>query len=304
MDEEKDSPWELAVCAHDLAKLRSLMTEPNFDPAADIVVSALQSAAEGGHWEVVQFFLGSVGTPLSTNRIGEVVLQYAASAGRLDVVMAVVDRGTSVASKSGSNALFSAATRGDLELLRYLADACANLKSTGGLIACAAAKVCQWEAVNMVLSYDVDIQDGGVGVRLMSLLGAEGQDVLVSDLIAQGVDVKSAGAQYALLHLSSTDEWETCRRAVRYLIEAGVDVTSHAGEAALVTAAKYGDLELLQLLVKKGVNVVSDAGGEAVANAALLGGCSDADVVAVRNLLTGHGAVAPQAPSLALEEDF
>merc|ERR1712048_1343042 len=97
-------------------------------------------------------------------------------------------------------------------------------------------------------------------------------------------------ATAALKHMSSTYEWDICRDAARYLITSGAASKSDAADAALVTAAMFGDFDMILCLVNHGVEIATEAGGRALANAGLLGGCLDEDVQTVVRYLRDRGA--------------
>lgn len=299
-DELPESKLEKAVCEGSLDELRSLVAEEGFDPASETAKVALRSAAEGGKWDALRFLVEHARVGVSSVDTGGVVLQYAAVAGRLDMLQLVLDGGAELTGKVGHNVLLSSASTGQLDVLTFAVEHGADVASGGGRAAWGAAKASVWAAVQYIIGTGADVLNG-FGVQLLALAAVREQEAIVKLLADRGVTVNTEAGAQALRSLPATESWDLCSELVRYLVLGGVDVRSGAGDLALVTAARHGDLEAVQCLAK-GMDMSSGAAGEALAQAGELG--STEGQRAVASYLMGLGAVAPEPPALVLDEDF
>lgn len=303
-DDRRETALEQAAAQGDVAQLQQadLATNLDADERAEAVALALQVACAGSHWNAVRYLVEEAGADLSSDAAAGTVLQHAAMAGSLDMLKMAAAHGADLASKAGGLAALSAAINGQLDALRFLVERGADVRAEGGRAAMGAAKAGFWQVADYLLNAGVDLELEGAGAQLLAIAAVRDQPGIVRQLEDRDVAASSPAGALALLHLSSTQEWEACHKAVRYLVEHGADVSEEAGGRALVTASMYGDLEMVEYLVAKGVDPKSEAGGEAVAQAGLLDPLdSGAPVVA---FLTGQGAVAPSPPTLVLDEDF
>eukprot|EP00746_Dinoflagellata_sp_MGD_P036728 gnl/MRDRNA2_/MRDRNA2_188250_c0_seq1.p1 gnl/MRDRNA2_/MRDRNA2_188250_c0~~gnl/MRDRNA2_/MRDRNA2_188250_c0_seq1.p1 ORF type:complete len:299 (-),score=78.10 gnl/MRDRNA2_/MRDRNA2_188250_c0_seq1:322-1218(-) len=296
-DEARQSELEKAAFAGDLEELKQLVAGGDFDTQSEAAVCALQAATETCQWDIVQYLIKEAGVNLRTEDVGGMVLQHASLAGRLDIVQLVVKFGVDLKSKAGSVVMLSAAATCQLDILRYIIEKRADVVVHGGEAALGAAKHGVWEAVRDLVVAGADLMPDGIGVQIVVLAAVKQQVDIVQLLQGKNVSVSSAGGVMALTGFSSFQDWD--RDAVKYLIAHGVDVKSEGGKAALVTAAKYGDLEIVQSLVESGIDVRSPTGSEALGNAQCRCGAQ-----AVEEYLTAHGAVPPPTSPFVMDEDF
>merc|ERR1712232_9027 len=181
---------------------------------------------------------------------------------------------------AGAKALLSSASTGQMEILRYITEHGADIAAFGGEAAWGAAKAGGWEAVDFLIAAGSDLELESVGVRLLALAAVSEQQDVVAALAGRGFKANSKAGTEALSYLASTQEWEPCDGCVKYLVTNGADVTGVGADTALVTAAKYGDLEMVQFLVDNGVDVSRPSGGsEALLSAGLLGPASNTQPV-------------------------
>lgn len=302
VDDEQESKLELAACAGDVAQLKCCVSEDGFDPKSHVAACALEGAAQGGQWDAVTFLVRDVGVDLIASNSGAVVLQYAAVAGRLDIMAVALAAGASLQSKVGANVLLSSASTGQLDIFKYAMQNGADILSDGGQAAWGAANASMWEIVLFILEASVDLAVDGVGVQLLALAAVRDQVEVVTRLKDKGISVKSEDGVTALMGLSSTRTWDIYADVVKYLVVNGVALDSEAGSAALRTAALYGDLEMVQCIVKGGANLQTEAAGEALARAGELGPRGSEKSVGA--YLAEVGVVAPPALDLVLDADF
>lgn len=296
----RETEVEEAASQGDLDALRRAAS---YGCTPDVAAAALLNAAEGRHWLAVQYLVEEAKVDVAVNGAGAVVLQHAAVVGKLDVVDMLVRHGVTLRTTAGSKALLSSASTGQMDILRYIAEHGADVAAFGGEAAWGAAKAGGWEAVDFLIAAGADLDLESVGVRLLALAAVSEQRDVVAALAGTGFKANSKAGAEALAYLASTQEWEPCAGCVRYLVANGADVTCVGADTALVTAAKYGDLEMVQFLVGNGVDVGRPAAGsEALSSAGLLGPASTTQPVV--EFLLANGAVALAPPPLVLDADF
>jgi len=301
-DQVQESELEKAASNGDVKRLQELVDDAAFDKVSESAALALQAAAMFGQWDAVQYLMHDVGVDVGSADTGGVILQYAAVAGHLDIMKLACAAGADLSSAAGSNTLLSSASTGQIEILHFVIEHGVDLESASGPAALGAAMGGHWEAVKCIIESGASLTTDGVGVQLLALAAAAEQHDIAQRLEARSPDAVLEAGAVALLHLSSTQHWEVCRGAVRYLVGRGVDLGSDAASSAMRTAAMYGDLEMVKCLVEGGFSVSSAGGGEALASAGTLDGFDGKQ--AVVDYLTGLGAVAPPPPTLVLDEDF
>lgn len=306
MDEgRRESALEQAAATGDVARLREAAASPDIDDEearAESLALALQICCDGCHWDAVRFLVEEGGVDLACPELASIVLQHAAAAGRLDVLELAIAHGADLTSEAGSRAALSAAVAGQFDTMRYAVDRGADVRAEGGRAALSAAKAGRWQASEYLVAAGGDLEPDGVGVQLLALAAVSGQLDITRALEERDMIVASPAGAAALLAMGSTQEWDTCYGAVRYLVEKGADVRSEAGGRALLSAAMYGDIEMVRFLAEHGVELRSELGGEAVARAGELGPADSAAPVTA--FLTAQGAVAPPPQKLVIDEDF
>jgi len=307
-DGHRVSALEQAAASGDVALLREAAAGPDLagdeEARAESVRLALRICCEGTHWDAVRFLVKEGVVDLACPESASAVLQHSAAAGCLDILKLAEAQGAKLASEAGAWAALAAAVSGQLEAMIFLVEAGADVREEGGRAALSAAKVGHWQASEYLLEAggNLNLQPEGAGVQLLALAAVADKPALVEKLRERGVTVASPEGMAALLAMGSSMEWEPCREASRYLVENGVEVCSDAGSHALLTAAKYGDVDMVKLLVAHGVDTRSPLAGEAVARAGELGPPDSGAAVAA--FLSAHGAVAPPPPKLVIDEDF
>lgn len=293
---------EIAASSGDVCTLKELFADGELDAKSEVALAALQDAAMAGQWEAVRFLVEAAGMEVCSMDSGGFVLQYASLAGRLDVMSLVVDRGASLKTRAASNALLSASSIGSFSIVEYLVKAGVDVAASGGEAAWIAAKAGSWDIVKFIILAGAELADGGRGVQLLAFAATQGQDHILAMLEEKGVDVKSEAGTMALMDMASTQDYTECRAAVKYLIEHGVVAESEAGALALKTAAKFGDLDMVQCILASGLQATSEAGGQALDSAGLLASAEAQQLVV--DYLTAHGAIRPPTPAFVFDADF
>lgn len=304
-DEQRVSALEQSAVTGDVKLLREACAGSDLGDGAsraESILAALRICCEGAHWDAVRFMVQEGGADLTCPQAASAVLQHAAASGRMDILELAVRQGAKLASEAGSWAALSAAVTGQMDALRYIVDGGADVNAEGGRAALSAAKVGHWQASEYLVEAGGSLAPNGVGVQLLALAAVSEKQSIVGALRDRGVVVASEEGTEALLAMSSSQEWEPCREAVRYLVDHGARVRSEAGSQALVTAAKYGDIDMVRHLVACGVDPTSQLAGQAVARAGELGPSESAAPVVA--FLSSQGAVAPPPPKLVIDEDF
>lgn len=301
MDDLPPSELETAAIHGDVDLVKSLVFERHFDPKSQEAQNALCAASESGHWKIVHFLVQEAGVSVESADVGGLAVQYAAQAGELPLLEMLVNKGASLRSTAGSRALLSSAATGHLEVLRFLISHGANVKDAGGEAALSAAKASVWEAVWELITAGTDLKDG-LAVQLQALAAVECQLEVVKWLEARGTNLRSEEATAALQSLSSTQHWDKCSKAVRYLVENGVNLRTDAGDAALITASVCGDSEMVKVLIEGGVSTTSSAASDALERAGELG--SPESGREITDYLRAKGVAEPKLKTLVLDADF
>lgn len=303
MDEFPETELEKAASAGSLRRLEEIVGESDLHASSDEVARAVCTAAECGHWDCVQYLVQEATVDVQSDDCGGLLLQHAAVAGRLDMLDLLLGHGASLRLRVGAGVLLSSAATGNMEVLKLAVGRGADVFSFGGEAAWGAAKASSWEAVAFLVRSGINLEEDGLGVRLLSQAAVNEQPDVVTLLQERGVDIMSPAGALALASLASTQQWDTCVEAVKYLLDAGVDAKAgKSGQVLLVTAATVGDLEVVKLLVTSGVDVTGEAGSRAMDRAGELGPPKSAQTVS--GYLAQCGAVAPKAPELVMDEDF
>jgi len=293
MDELPDTELEKASREGNLEGLQELVKHGV--ELSDAVGGAC-IAAELGHWTCVCYLVEKVDV---AKKCGGELLQQAAVAGRLDVMTMLIEHGADLKAASSGILLSSAATC-KLEVLHFALDAGADLNFAPAA-AWAAAMASSWRALELLIVAGVDLSEG-LGVQLLALAEVNQQNHLLALLKEKGVAVRPPEGELALMKICSAQQWGMCAQAVKYLVEAGVDLQTEGGREALVTAALCGDLEMVNCLIHHGCDVTGEAGSQALDRAGELGPPESAKLIS--DLLLEHGAVALSRPDLVLDADF
>ncbi|KAJ5902812.1 hypothetical protein N7495_003340 [Penicillium taxi] len=249
---------------------RSLSVLLEVGASVDVILNgrtALQTAAEGGHLEVVQALLAAKAdvnaSPARSD--GRTALRAAAGGGHLEVVQVLLaakaDVNASPADYYGRTALQAAAGGGHLEVVQALLAAKADVNASptifGGRTALqAAAGGGHLEVVQALLAAKADVNAspaGHDGRTALQAAAGGGHLEVVQVLLAAKADVNASPAYYygrtALQAAAGGGHLEV----VQVLLAAKADVNASParsdGRTALRAAAEGGHLEVVQVLL-------------------------------------------------------
>lgn len=296
------SEIEAAVIQGNTELVKLLVRQDTFDPESEEAQNVLYSAAETCNWDLVSFLLQEANICEHSVDAREVVFQHAAQAGQLPLLHMLVAKGVSCQSAGASRALISSAACGHLDVLEFLIKQGANVHLFGTEATLSGANASVWGAVLKLLNADADLNEQTL-FQLFALASIEGQSLVVDWLHHKHrLNFQSNGATQALKVLSSTQQWERCWKAVRYLVEKGVAVNSEGGDSALLTASVCGDIEMVKLLVESGASLDSDAASDALERAGELG--SPMSTREIAEYLRAKGVREPPAKQLVIDAYF
>nr|ABV22256.1 ankyrin-like protein [Karlodinium veneficum] len=303
-DELPETILEKAAASGDVSALKELVGGGDCVFALSEEASvALCIAAEQGHWDAVQYLVTGAGVHVSSDDSGGTVLQLAAVAGRLDAMEMLIAAGANICSaRVAPRVLLSSAATGKLDILRFAICQRIDVATYGYAAAQSAAKSAHWDSVEILIDAGANLTEQGLGAQLMAHAAAQNQVAVLALLQTRGVAIDSDAGVLALSTLASTQEWDLCADAVRYLVSEGVNTRSEAGTKTFVIAAICGDLELVKNLVESGVDLESGPAQEAMARAGELGAPDSS--AAIVEYLKGLGMPEPEMPKLGLDEDF
>ena len=158
----------------------------------------------------------------------------------------------------GYTALMRAASKGDLEIVKYLTENIENIINDktvidGSTALMFASKEGHLEIVKYLLENgaDVNIKDN-FGETALIWASREGYFEIVKCLVESGADInaKNSSGWTALMGVSS---WKNGHLGiVKYLLKNGADINAkdNNGNTALIKASKFGKLEIIKYLVE------------------------------------------------------
>ena len=222
---------EAAECGN-LKLLQLLSTsgaQINAKPDYPPYMTALESAAQGGHLPCVRYLLRHGATTAPQNSHFS-ALKRASAGGFSDVVDALLQAG---ARPSDDNALHAAAFGGHLEIVnRLLVDASADIDAS--------------------YEYENGFRDGHLTALQEAARG--GHLNVVDALVRKGADVNALPRDRGMTALQAAVSCDS-PEMVRYLIAAGANINAPAeegGRTALQKAAEVGNIEIVDMLLDAG----------------------------------------------------
>jgi len=248
----------------DLERVKALLVA-NVDvnaPRADDGVTALMTASEFGHLDVVRVLLEAKAEVNAKMNNGGTALILASSYGHLDVVKALLDAKADANAKAGNGgmALMLASEKGHLEVVQALLDAKADVngKANDGMTPLIfASQFGHLDVVQKLLAAKADVNfNPSKGGTALIMASQQGYEDVVKTLLAAKADVNTQ-ANYdgstALMLASQNDHI----KIVRDLLSANADVNAEAanGVTALIAAANQGRQDVVRLLIDTKANV-------------------------------------------------
>ncbi|KAB8270623.1 ankyrin repeat-containing domain protein [Aspergillus minisclerotigenes] len=191
-------------------------------------MTALESAAQGGHLPCVRYLLGHGATVTPQNSHSS-ALKRASAGGFPDVVDALLQAG---AGPNDDNTLHAAAFGGHLEIVNRLVDAGADIDASH--------------------EYENSFRAGHLTALQEAARG--GHLNVVDTLIRKGADVNALPRDRGMTALQAAVA-SNSPEVVRYLIAVGANINAPAeewGRTALQKAAEIGSIEMVNMLLDAG----------------------------------------------------
>ncbi|KAL9045457.1 MAG: hypothetical protein Q9214_001499 [Letrouitia sp. 1 TL-2023] len=210
--------------------------------------NALEEAARNGHYQVVQLLLDK-GAP------GEYALREAARNGHYQVVQLLLDKGAKVYGQ-GQNALQEAARHGHRQVVQLLLDKGPEVNARDEFALREAARNGHYQVVVLLLDKGAKLLlDKGAkfyarGENALREAARNGHYQVVQLLLDKG-----APGEYALEEAARNGHYQV----VQLLIDKGAKVYGQ-GENALQEAARNGHYQVVQLLLDNGADVNAQGG--------------------------------------------
>ena len=272
------------------------------DHVADVNVvnkkgrTALLLSCFNGHMDSVTVLLEAGADPTIADEEGLSCLQAAIYGNSSkDTLQSLIDRGAHIDARkgNGSNALLSACGTGQLESVRFLLEAGAdvfivNNDGTTSLLAAVHGR-CSKDILQKIMHHGVDVNAINSSSQTALLLAcATGQDECVKLLLDNGADPNTSenATGYRSLHAAVLGK---CKHQTIQEIanKAYVDVQDLDGKTALFIACVSSQQNSVQILLEAAANPnIASAAGLTSLHAAVFGGCSKKVIRA----LIKHGA--------------
>jgi serine/threonine-protein phosphatase 6 regulatory ankyrin repeat subunit B len=219
------------------------------------------------------------------------ILRAAVITGNLQLVKLLYDSGARDERRntwtSGGTALQEAASKGQVEIVKYLlsrgVDVNADAGRNGKTVLEAAASTGIWDLVELILEH----HPTDLYAAVVASINA-GHDKVTMALIYQGIDLDGPNGETPLQAASRRGNAELVRTLVGMSADVNAAPEGYYGMTALQRAAYYGNLEVVRFLVEKGAKInapPATLGGMTALQAAASGGN-----LQVVQFLLQHGA--------------
>ncbi|XP_066946832.1 putative ankyrin repeat protein RF_0381 [Macrobrachium rosenbergii] len=207
-------------------------------------------ATNGGHIDIVKYLLDSGANPDGHESLhfkGSIVA-LAAGHNRLDILDLLLAAGASVRTeKHGTDILHRAAENGQLQAIRKLIQAGADVNFDNGYALLTAAKNGHLEVVKELVKARADVNGGGGWI--VGAVGRAGQTEVMKVLIEAGAAKEHFDS--AMKAAAGNGHLDT----VKLLLDNGADPKY---DGTLRAAAENGNLELVKLLLDAGAEITYD----------------------------------------------
>ncbi|KAJ3756109.1 ankyrin repeat-containing domain protein [Lentinula raphanica] len=256
-----------------------LMFQSDIDLPGELLGTALQTAAFGGHNGIVQLLLEH--NPDINKRGGYfgTALQAAIAGGYKKVTYLLLQHNAEVNAEGGyyGTAIQAAASEGYLDIVQVLLNYNANSNAEGGYYGTAlqAASFKGYkDIVELLLNSgaEVNTKRGRYGNALQAAVAENHQDV-IEILLQHNANPNAQGGYYGTA-LQAAAFWGY-KDTIELLLQSGVDMNTQKGEygTALQAAVIQNHKSIIQLLLKNGADIVAQGGyyGTALHAAASLG---------------------------------
>ena len=240
----------------------------------------LHEAVEGGNAEIVQILVEAGADIEAEGFMDQTPLSLAAEEGVTEIMQILLGQGADNGTQEGedkqapaigSEALFTAIEKGDVETVRLLVEAGADVNAAEGFGGNTplheAVEEGNAEIVQILVDAGADIEaEGFMGQTPLSLAAEEGASEIMQILLGQGADNGTPEGEdkqtpvigsEALFTAIEKGDVET----VRLLVEAGTDVNAaegFGGNTPLHEAVEEGNTEIVQILVDAGADIEAE----------------------------------------------
>ncbi|MCY3897528.1 MAG: ankyrin repeat domain-containing protein [Caldilineaceae bacterium] len=240
----------------------------------------LHEAVENGNAEIVQILVDAGADIEAEGFMGRTPLGLAAEEGATEIMQILLGQGADNGTPEGedkqspaigSEALFTAIKKGDVETVRLLVEAGADVNAAEGFGGNTplheAVEEGNAEIVQILVDAGADIEaEGFMGQTPLGLAAEEGASEIMQILLGQGADSGTPEGEdkqsptigsEALFTAIEKGDVET----VRLLVEAGADVNAaegFGGNTPLHEAVEEGNTEIVQILVDAGADIETE----------------------------------------------
>ena len=240
----------------------------------------LHEAVENGNAEIVQILVDAGADIEAEGFMGRTPLGLAAEEGATEILQILLGQGADNGTPEGedkqspaigSEALFTAIKKGDVETVRLLVEAGADVNAAEGFGGNTplheAVEEGNAEIVQILVDAGADIEaEGFMGQTPLGLAAEEGATEIMQILLGQGADNGTPEGEdkqtpvigsEALFTAIEKGDVET----VRLLVEAGTDVNAaegFGGNTPLHEAVEEGNTEIVQILVDAGADIEAE----------------------------------------------
>lgn len=224
-------------------------------------LTELMVAAMNGDVNAVTSLIASGADVNATDNGNSTVLMWSADSGSRDVAEVLLANGADINARDRGNSsvLIRAADKGNADLVQLLLDNGADVNVIGntGNTALSGAVYYEHETTALLLlksGADPNIFPEQIKSILLRAVDAE-QPSVVDSLIENGVDLVAHGLPALDKAAGKGDQ-----AIVQLLIDAGVDANGTwgtGGSSALYSAARNGDVDMVNLLVARGASVAT-----------------------------------------------
>ncbi|KAJ3826340.1 ankyrin repeat-containing domain protein [Lentinula raphanica] len=260
-------------------RLITTNTASDIDSQGEMLGTAFQTAAFGGHNEIIQLLLKHNADINKKGGYFGTALHAAISGGYKKITYLLLKYNADVNAEGGyyGTAIQTAASAGDLDIIQVLLNHNANLNTQGGYYGTAlqAASFNGYKDIVQLLlnsGAEVNVQGGRYGNALQAAVAENHQDV-IKILLKHNADPNAQGGYYGTA-LQAAAFWGY-KDTIELLLESGVDVNIQGGEYgnALQAAVTKNYKSIIQLLQKNGADIAAQGGyyGTALHAAASLG---------------------------------
>eukprot|EP00940_MAST-03C_sp_MAST-3C-sp2_P003576 g3576.t1 len=223
-------------------------------------VTALYSAAQVGHVQIVASLLKNGADVDRRTYDGYTALFVAANCGHIEVVRRLLKAGAEASSVcNGCPTLFAAAQNGCVEVVRLLTKAGARVSATDAQgysalhIACVRGHI---EIVSHLIECRADVNGHTAdGSTALSIASQQGFAHIVSLLLRANASVNCA-AKKSIAHPLHEAISKNHSNVVKLLIDAGADVNKacSSGKTPLLIAVTHGHRDIAEELIKSGAD--------------------------------------------------